>query len=346
MKHQAKQCGRKVAELAACMAVALTSTLAAAGTEARYEIQPFGPAGDDMEVRPAGMSQGGRVTGAWCCNGDGEPEPFTYQKGKYKKHPLQSAEAAGGLAINNLGVWVGWQSRPGEWQTHFYEDATGRHLLGNGLFEASDINDAGQIVGIRRGDNGLREAAVYSIADGSFTTFPGDDGRINPHRINSAGAVTGNIGDYTAARCFVYESGTMTDMGTMGGDFCSASDINDKGHVVGTSRNAQNKPRAFLWKNGAMVDLLPHREKSSATAINDKGQIVGRWKEPSDYFWTEFLYEKGKATALKDLLSPEDAQRLTHIYTIAGITNSGEIIASGWLDGQYRSLKLKPITTK
>jgi probable HAF family extracellular repeat protein len=75
----------------------------------------------------------------------------------------------------------------------------------------------------------------------------------------------------------------MTDLGTLPGDvvFSSALGINNKGQVVGTSRDARGNQRAFLWQDGVMTDLNTLIPASSplflfaAQAINSRGQIAG-----------------------------------------------------------------------
>lgn len=73
----------------------------------------------------------------------------------------------------------------------------------------------------------------------------------------------------------------MQDIGSLGGDWSRALDINDAGQVVGNARNAASQNRAFLWENGQMKDLnnlIPAGSGwalVSAEAINQRGQIVG-----------------------------------------------------------------------
>jgi probable HAF family extracellular repeat protein len=83
-------------------------------------------------------------------------------------------------------------------------------------------------------------------------------------------------------------------LGTLGGTFSVANDINNKSEVVGASTNADGEMRAFYWtaKRG-MVDLGP----GIAYAISDAGDMVGT--APSGQFgsppgpseiWQAFLW--------------------------------------------------------
>jgi probable HAF family extracellular repeat protein len=70
----------------------------------------------------------------------------------------------------------------------------------------------------------------------------------------------------------------MTDLGTLpGGNFSSATSINDRGQVVGRATTASGEFHAFLFENGVMTDLgtLPGGKSSQASGINNRGQVVG-----------------------------------------------------------------------
>ena len=61
------------------------------------------------------------------------------------------------------------------------------------------------------------------------------------------------------SRAFLWEDGTLTDLGTLGGNYSSANSINDRGRIIGGSNTTSTPGKAYLhafvWKNGKMVDF-------------------------------------------------------------------------------------------
>jgi len=81
------------------------------------------------------------------------------------------------------------------------------------------------------------------------------------------------VGQHTARAPVV----SIHELGTLGGDVSQAKAVNRLGQVVGTSRDALGRSRAFIWTEGqGIVDLSPSiGVHSSANDINERGEIVG-----------------------------------------------------------------------
>ena len=104
--------------------------------------------------------------------------------------------------------------------------------------------------------------------------------------INDQGQVVGASSTKNGSQhAFIWQSGTMTDLGTLGARFTSSSAtaINDRGQVVGTSYLAKvtqtgQQGHAFVWQNGVMTDLGTlgaGYATSEAVALNERGAVVG-----------------------------------------------------------------------
>jgi probable HAF family extracellular repeat protein len=96
--------------------------------------------------------------------------------------------------------------------------------------------------------------------------------------MNDSAQIVGVSNTASAVHAFLWQNGTMTDLGSPGAT-SEASGINNSGQVVGFS--AANvfpgTEHAVLWQNGVMTDLgTPSGFTDSAGfAINASGQVVG-----------------------------------------------------------------------
>src|SRR3954471_9270975 len=67
-----------------------------------------------------------------------------------------------------------------------------------------------------------------------------------------------------------------TDLGTLGGGFSTAADINDKDQIVGSSFTSPDQLHAFLWAGGKFTELgTLGGPTSRANGINKHGEVVG-----------------------------------------------------------------------
>ena len=92
-------------------------------------------------------------------------------------------------------------------------------------------------------------------------------------------------------RGWLWDNGTFTDLGTLGGRLTTVLDLNDRGDVVGSSKTAGGRTHAFVWRHGVMRDLgtLPARRAVSyeASAINETGQVIGSNNRHSAFIWQD-----------------------------------------------------------
>ena len=176
---------------------------------------------------------------------------------------------------------------------------------------------------------------------GSFAGGFAPDGAEGSLIINESGQVIGLstlAGDQTY-HPFLWDHGTLTDLGTLGGDSGTAIWLTETGEVVGEADLPNSPPgctgllcihHGFLWKRGVMTDLgtLGTDPCSRALMMNSKGQIVGTTIAVCGAETTHpFLWENGGPMVDLNTLIPQESGAV--LYEADNINERGEIIASG-----------------
>ena len=213
---------------------------------------------------------------------------------------LPGGSASDGLAINNKSIIVGLATdQDFDLLLPFWDADTGA-VIGF----AEDAEPAG--VAVPEHMNDLREMAgtnavsdnvyvgVYWNSKGQAFVLPQMAG-VDPfygskhtraHGINNLGQIVGSGKEsspnfYTHAVLWPDHETEAIDLGFLGQgtplNYSEALGINDQSHVVGKS-NVGTLVRAFLWRDGQMIDLgaLPGQVVSEACAINNAGLIAGK----------------------------------------------------------------------
>ncbi len=203
------------------------------------------------------------------------------------------------LAINDSGNTVGYTYVSGDTTTQYFFTGNsasgtaytfGGYLTGSSA-SANAINSSNLVAGSYNTTAGAPlRAFVFDGTNGyDLGTLGGSSAVANA--INAVDG-TGNFkvaGDSTitgdaATHAFLFDwtSGTMTDLGTLGGTNSHALGINASAQVVGDSDIAGDAAtHAYIYSGGTMTDLNTLISPTSgwtltvAAAINDSGSIVG-----------------------------------------------------------------------
>jgi probable HAF family extracellular repeat protein len=169
---------------------------------------------------------------------------------------------------------------------------------------ATDINDAGQVVGYVLLDmSGYTRAFVWSAADGymEIGSLNGPEGPAIATSVNASGTVTGlSVGPegilngpmgIPLPHAFIWTAASgMKSLGEIS-DLASIGPVNAAGTIVGQGKNG-----TFFWNatTGFQNVPLPSGTTCSRTVdMNDKGQIVGYAGSGRDCFefYSPFIWD-------------------------------------------------------
>jgi probable HAF family extracellular repeat protein len=109
----------------------------------------------------------------------------------------------------------------------------------------------------------------------------------------------------------VWKDGQIISLGTLGGGLSFGNAMNNRGEVVGITANAIPDPlsflgvgtqiRAFLWRDGVMLDLGTLGGPDSwGASVNERGQVAG-WALVDSTVQHPFLWESGRMIDLGTL---------------------------------------------
>jgi probable HAF family extracellular repeat protein len=243
--------------------------------------------------------------------------------------------------MNNAGQVVGYITNPGSTYSAFlYSGGTMTNLgtFGNVNAKAYGINNNGQII-ISTSDvvNGTADqrknnrSFIYNSNNGTTETIAHfSDSGTYPTGINDAGQVVGHgsVSGSIYPHVFVYENGTVTDIGTWGLlGVPSTVLINNSGRVSGSGYVAAGTSpwKAYISDLDGQnaVDIGNLGSSSSALSIyglNDLGQAVGR-SAYTDGKNHAFLYD-GTMHDLTALVAGATAGYAR------GINNEGQVVGT------------------
>jgi probable HAF family extracellular repeat protein len=130
--------------------------------------------------------------------------------------------------------------------------------------------------------------------------------------------------DAFAQSCPTPSTYELTDLGTLGGNYSAALDINAAGQIVGSSALADNSRQPFLWENGHMIALGTFGGTLGSTqTINASGQVAGQSFDASGQR-RPFLWSDG---VMQDLGISNGSAK--------GVTDSGDVVGWAYGSGSY-----------
>jgi probable HAF family extracellular repeat protein len=263
-------------------------------------------------------------------------------------------ESSYATAINDRG-WVVGRSQVADGSYHGFLWRHGR-MTDLGTLSPTDINNPGQIVGLRDDLPGAHLWTAGRLLDlgslGGDSTYPtaiNDRGQVvgmsaTPDRsdvpflwsggvmrevplgtvsdIDNRGRVSGGrpagVGGFHAS---VWHRGVVTDLGAAAFDRSNTSRINDRGWVIGWTFSPERDERGTLWRDGTMTDVgTLGGSRTHLVAVNDRGVILG-FSQTSAGTDHPARWHRGVLTDLTtEGIGPDD--------TMVGINDRGEIAAS------------------
>lgn len=196
-------------------------------------------------------------------------------------------------------------ARPAAAQAYLYR-VHDLGTLGGGRSFASDLNEAGQVVGFARNTSEKNRPFLVTPSGGEWFLDANLDGAndlmqdlgvldpSNPPALfgvawgmNELAQVVGTCQNAALnSRAFLWDLGVIVDLGDLGRNSPhTAHAVNDLGEVVGGSYVDSQSFHGFYWTaGGGIQDLgtLPGGNRSSAVDINNTGQIAGQVYAPGN----------------------------------------------------------------
>jgi probable HAF family extracellular repeat protein len=244
--------------------------------------------------------------------------------------------------------------------------ATALPTLGGNNGQAVGVNNRGQIV--RFAETAIQDplciapqvldvdAVMWEPRAGQIRILPPLAGDLSAWAtgINDGEQIVGLSGDcvspnFNAAGATVpqhgviWQSGTVTNLGNLGGTLVFPFAINSKGQVVGQAYTAGDiYMHTFLWEKGTIADLgvVPGDVGSGAFGLNDQGEVVGGSCGPNvtvGFGCRAYLWRHGVMVDLNTLVKVGSTQ----LYLVFGndINSRGEIVAFAFdqTNGQFHA---------
>ncbi len=199
----------------------------------------------------------------------------------------------------NKVIWFDMNASPPTWELMPEADVVG----GSNYYNASDINELGDILIRFENEIGANELYVYnplnSQVPAEYVTY--DDGSPieGDGRLTNSRKVVGDLDGQPEPPLFVWQSGQPVQL--LGSDYENfVTDINSQGQFTGGGSIGS----AWYYDPPTQQFQYLHGATDYGSSINDSGDIVGDTQDRSDIFY----YRDGDCFLLKSLIVGEGSQ--------------------------------------
>ena len=192
---------------------------------------------------------------------------------------LPGGTSSSGQGINSRGTVAGFST------DGYLDPLTGYPEIHATRWQDGDILDLGTLGG-----------------NESYANFINERGQITGAALNAIpdAFTTALFIGATQVHAFLWEHGSMQDLGTLGGPDSFGYYINDRGEITGQSftNDVPNDTTGiptlnpFLWRHGTMLDLgTLGGTLGNPEALNNRGQVVGESNLAGDETFHPFLWD-------------------------------------------------------